>query len=434
MSESEISQEKDYLKRLKGLMYFRALFALMMGASTAGYYFGGVPAALIKPLFLLLGLSAGLLMLSAVYFIANKLIGGRPFFVYTQLFLDTVAITLIILITGGFLSIFITLYLVVIMCASMILYRKGSMIIASLSSAQFILVAVNEYYGILESIGMPGSFIGDGLQVLYKVPATVIACYAVAFLSGILADQEKIARKELKAMADHLKRVEKAAVAGEMAAGLAHEIKNPLASLTGSIQLLREDENCDPDNDKLMQIILREADRLSTLVTDFLFFAKPQTGKVEIFRLDSALMETVDFFEKDTSCVGSISLEKKFVPDVWVEMDQGHLRQIMWNLLKNASEANEGDGTITIEMNTVKDAHVIVRITDNGCGIPKENMSLIFNPFFTTRSEGTGLGLSIVQRILASYDSRLDVDSEVNKGTIFTLRLNRVATPAGTSG
>jgi len=429
VSESEISQEKDYLKRLKGLMYFRALFALMMGASTIGYYFGGVPATLIKPLLLLLGLSLGLLILSAVYFIANKLIGRRPFFVYTQLFLDTVTITLIILITGGFLSIFTTLYLVIIMCASMILYRKGSVIIASLSSAQFILVAVNEYYGILEPIGMAGSFIGDGWQVLYKVPPTVIACYAVAFLSGILADQEKMARKELKAMEDHLKRVEKAAATGEMAAGLAHEIKNPLASLTGSIQLLREDENCDPDNDKLMQIILREADRLSTLVTDFLFFAKPQIGKTEIFRLDSALVETVDFFEKDTSCVGSISLEKKFVPDVWVEMDQGHLRQILWNLLKNASAAIEGDGTITIEMNTVKDTHVIVKITDSGCGIPKENVSLIFNPFFTTRSEGTGLGLSIVQRILASYDSRLDVDSDVNKGTTFTLRFKQVSPP-----
>jgi len=90
-------------------------------------------------------------------------------------------------------------------------------------------------------------------------------------------------------------------------------------------------------------------------------------------------------------------------------------------------------GTISLEMNTVKDTHVIVKITDRGCGIPKENMSLIFNPFFTTRSEGTGLGLSIVQRILASYDSRLDVDSEVGKGTTFTLRLRQVPNPADTS-
>lgn len=433
VSEPQLFHEKNYLKRLKGLMYFRVLFAFMMGLSAAGYYFGGGSSQLIKPLLLLLWLSAALIILSAVYFIVYRLIGGRSFFAYTQFFIDTIIITLIILITGGLSSIFTILYLVVIMCASMILYRKGSTLIATLCTVQFILVAASEYYGILSPVGMEGGYIGNGWQILYKVPATVIACYAVAFLGGILAEQEKNARKELKAMEDHLKRVKKTAAAGEMAAGLAHEIKNPLASLTGSIQLLREDENCDPDNDKLMQIILREADRLNTLVTDFLFFAKPQIGKSQIFKLDSALMETVVFFEKDTSCRGRIFLEKKFIPDIWIEMDQGHLRQIMWNLLKNASEAISGNGTISIEIDTIKDTHAIVTIRDNGCGIPEENTTLIFNPFFTTRSEGTGLGLSIVQRILAGYDARLDVDSQVDTGTTFTLRLKRVANPAGAS-
>ena len=432
MSEPQF-QDKDYFKRLKGLMYFRALFAFMMGLSAAGYLFSGESSELLKPLLLLLLLSAGLIILSVFYFIVYRFIGGKTVFVYAQLFVDTVIITLIILITGGFSSIFTTLYLVVIMCASMILYRRGSTLIATLCSAQFVLIAVNEYYGILAPIGMAGNYIGNGWQILYKVPATVIACYAVAFLSGILAEQEKNARKELKAMEDHLKRVEKTAAAGEMAAGLAHEIKNPLASLTGSIQLLREDENCDPDNDKLMQIILREADRLSTLVTDFLFFAKPQTGRSQLFKLDSVLMETVDFFEKDTSFQGRISIEKRFIPDVWVEMDQGHLRQIMLNLLKNASEAIQEEGTITIETETTKDSHAIVTIRDNGCGIPEENMAQIFNPFFTTRPEGTGLGLSIVQRILAGYDARLDVDSEIGKGTSFTLRLRRAGNPTEAS-
>jgi two-component system sensor histidine kinase PilS (NtrC family) len=144
-------------------------------------------------------------------------------------------------------------------------------------------------------------------------------------------------------------------------------------------------------------------------------------------------METMDFFEKDTSCRGRISIEKKFIPDVWVEMDQGHLRQIMLNLLKNASEAIQEKGTISVEIEKTKDSHAIVTIRDNGCGIPAQHMSHIFDPFFTTRPEGTGLGLSIVQRILAGYDARLDVDSDVGTGTAFKLRLKQARNPVDAS-
>ena len=120
----------------------------------------------------------------------------------------------------------------------------------------------------------------------------MIACFAVAFLSTLLSEQTRKTKKELQTMEHHVKRVEKMALIGEMAAGLAHEIKNPLASLTGSIQLLKEDMRYDPDHDRLMQIILREADRLSSLASNFLFYARPPAGKVESIELGEVLLES----------------------------------------------------------------------------------------------------------------------------------------------
>ena len=262
----------------------------------------------------------------------------------------------------------------------------------------------------------------------YKVANITVACFGVALLSSFLSERERGAKQELKSMEEHVKRVEKMAVVGEMAAGLAHEIKNPLASLTGSVQILREELDYDPVRDKLMKIVLREADRLSTLVADFLMFARPPRGKVQPILLDQAVDETLSLFEKDRNISGRISVEKDYAPDVWVEFDPSNLRQVLWNLLLNAAEAIEGDGGIDI---TVRNSggHGVVEIADDGCGISPEQIKSIFSPFFTTKAEGTGLGLSIVHSILESYESTLDVESSHGRGTKMILKIKSVQPP-----
>jgi two-component system sensor histidine kinase HydH len=266
-------------------------------------------------------------------------------------------------------------------------------------------------------------------QIFFKLMITMMACFAVAFLSSILAEQTRNTKKELRTMENHVRRVEKMAAIGEMAAGLAHEIKNPLASLSGSIQLLKEDMRYDPDHDRLMQIILREADRLSSLASNFLLYARPPAGKVEAIKLDRAVLEAAELFEKDGSNNGRITTSKKVTPDVWITMDPGHLHQILWNLLLNAAEAIDAEGNIGIEMFPLRNKHACVKITDNGCGISKETLASIFDPFFTTKPSGTGLGLSIVHRILEAYDAWLNVESEPNKGTTVTLNFKQIDPP-----
>ena len=314
----------------------------------------------------------------------------------------------------------------------MSLPMRGTMVIASLCSIQFACLVELEYFGTLNPFGTDTNLLASTYgwyQIAFKLMITAIACFAVAFLSSLLAEQTRKTKKELRMMEGHVKRVEKMAAIGEMAAGLAHEIKNPLASLSGSIQLLKEDMRYDPDHARLMQIILREADRLSSLASNFLLYARPPAGKVEPIKLDGAMLETAELFEKDGSNNGRITTSKKISPDLWITMDRGHLHQILWNLLLNAAEAIEDEGQIEIEMFPLKNKHVCVKITDNGCGISKETLTSIFDPFFTTKPSGTGLGLSIVHRILEAYDAWLSVESELNKGTTVTLNFRQIDPP-----
>ena len=414
-------------------MLFRVLFSTLLLGSSIVLQLGDSPPPFGPPLKFLYGLIATIFFLSIIYALIIDRIKKPIVFAYVQILVDTFVVTVILFVTGSFSSIFSFLYLVVIIYSSILLSIRGTLIIAAICSIQFGIMVDFEYYGVIYP------FVGDEAmlasyhpwnQVLYKILITMTACFAVAFLSSFLSEQVRSTRKELRDMENHVKRVEKMAAVGEMAAGLAHEIKNPLASLTGSIQLLKEDIQYDPDHDRLMQIILREADRLSSLANNFLLYARPPAGKVEAIELEKVVMETAELFEKDASNDGRITTTKKLQPDIWVSMDPVHLRQILWNLLLNASEAIEGRGVIDIQLYELKSKRACIKLSDNGCGMSSEELKSIFDPFFTTKPNGTGLGLSIVHRILEAYDFWLNVESEINKGTTLTIHFKQMDTPS----
>jgi two-component system sensor histidine kinase PilS (NtrC family) len=159
-------------------------------------------------------------------------------------------------------------------------------------------------------------------------------------------------------------------------------------------------------------------------------YARPPAAKVETIEFDKVLIETAELFEKDASHDGRITITKNIQSGIWISMDPVHLRQIFWNLLLNASEAIDGEGVIDIEMYGLKNKRACIKITDDGCGMSPEELKPIFDPFYTTKANGTGLGLSIVHRILEAYDSWLNVESEVNKGTTFTLQFKQMESSA----
>ncbi|MFP3980919.1 MAG: two-component system sensor histidine kinase NtrB [Desulfobacterales bacterium] len=421
---------QDLHRKIKWLIFFRALFGVVL--------LGSILVPIMRPdmeleltgraLDYLLLISLALLVLSFVYIAVLPWIRRLMLFAYVQVGIDTFLVTLIIFVTGSFSSIFAFMYLVVIVYAAMVIYRSGGMVIATLCAIQYGLLIDLEYYGIIHPLGYEADFLSasyDWPYIIYKLLLIIVACYAVAVLSGFLSEQERSAKRDLWAMEDQMKRMERLAAVGEMAAGLAHEIKNPLASLTGSIQMMQDQLDYDPEQERLMQIVMREADRLSTLVTDFLRFAKPGPGNAEVIRLDDVVSEVVGLFASDPRYQSEIEVKTDLAAGLHVKFDPEHLRQVLWNLLYNAAEALEDRGEIEVKVYPGRKPHACISITDNGPGMDEQTLSSVFDPFFSTKSGGTGLGLSIVQQVVGAHGGLVDIDSTPGRGTTVTIRLRR---------
>ena len=415
-------------KRLGWLIVFRVVFATILALSTLVYSTGEHLSAKDHPLAVLYVISALLIFLSGVYAAVLGWVRRKVLFAYGQILLDSLFITVLIFVTGCSESIFTFLYLVGIMGASMLLPRGGSMVMAAFSSVQYAVLVFVENRGMLGFLGGQSSVtvMADWPQMFYRIVIIASACFAVAFLSGILALQARRARRDLGVVERHLKRVERMAAMGEMVAGMAHEIKNPLASISGSIQLLAENTEPGSPNLRLMQIVLRETQRLSAIVTDFLLFAKPKSGTVKEMQLDLAIGEVVSLFRLDPRCAGRIEVVLKLDSPVWVAMDPGHLKQVLWNLLKNSAEAIDKTGTISIRLEVSRTDRIYLTLSDTGCGIQAADLEAVFDPFFTTKGSGSGLGLSIVHRIIDSYQGVIDLETRPGRGTTFTLILKGV--------
>jgi two-component system sensor histidine kinase PilS (NtrC family) len=213
------------------------------------------------------------------------------------------------------------------------------------------------------------------------------------------------------------------AAVGEMAAGIAHEIRNPLASMAGSIQILRDELPLTPDQSQLMDIVLRESDRLNDTIRSFLSFAKPLRNAVAELDVRQILTDTARLLENSAEVTDRHSIVVA-VPDapVTYRADEAQIRQIVWNLATNGLRAMPAGGQLRLRVLTTpatgaRHAEVIVGVDDEGVGIAPEDVDGIFQPFRGGFANGTGLGLSIVHRIASDYGGEVRVVSQQGKGT-----------------
>jgi len=227
---------------------------------------------------------------------------------------------------------------------------------------------------------------------------------------------------ELKRLAEEIKKKEKLAAVGELSAKIAHEIRNPLASLKGSMELLRENAVSPGQRERLMGIALAEMDRLNSIITDFLDYSKPSAPMVADFDLNAVLGETLEML--GNSGATGISVRRAFDGPLPVKADSQKLQQVFWNLGLNALDAMPGGGELSVHTRTL-DGSVEITFSDTGAGIRKEDLEKIFFPFFTTKSNGTGLGLSIAYRIVEDHGGSIAVESAPGKGSRFRVRLPR---------
>jgi two-component system sensor histidine kinase PilS (NtrC family) len=215
------------------------------------------------------------------------------------------------------------------------------------------------------------------------------------------------------------------AAVGEMAAGIAHEIRNPLASISGSMQVLRKELALNGEQSQLMDIVLRESERLNQTIRSFLAYARPQ--RFGIARLDlRPVLQDAALLLRNSAEVGQQHVVDVDVPalPVWCEADEGQVRQVIWNLATNGLRAMPGGGTLTLaaRREAGNSAGVLV-VRDEGVGIPESELDAIFQPFHGAFEKGSGLGMAIVHRIVNDYGGQIRVTSKPAEGTTVEVRL-----------
>ena len=491
----------------------------------------------VDPFFFLIGLTYAL---SVIYLGTLRYVERYPWIADAQMGVDAILVSAFIHVTGGITSYFSSLYLLPIMAASTVRFRRGALQVATLSALLYLALVVAQY--VEPTAFFPASWQALGRLELpsqrfaqYTVAINLFGFFAVALLSGSLADNVRSAgarlekastqiadlrafnqyvidsmlsglvtadvngriltfnraastitglpsgqtigrdiaevlqlpdhfRQRLQTLgetrsqrADHqyrspdgrlldigltvttlslpngrsgylltfqdvteVRRLERGArmqqrlaAVGEMAAGIAHEIRNPLASMSGSIQVLRQELPLTEEQAQLMDIVLRESERLNDTIKSFLAYARPH--RVVLTRLD------VRCVVQDTATLlrNSADVRDEHVVDidlpahpVWFEADENQLRQILWNLATNGLRAMSSGGRLLMSAKVEREAdfeELIIAITDEGCGIRPADLDELFQPFRSSFEKGTGLGLAIVHRIVTDYNGSIQV-------------------------
>ena len=245
-------------------------------------------------------------------------------------------------------------------------------------------------------------------------------------IGDILVFQDLTAIKKMELILEKNRRL---AFIGEMAAGLAHEMRNPLASISGSIQVLHKSLPLNETDERLMQIILRGKDQLESFMRDFLLLSRPTPGIPEMIKITDIIediLESIRYLPDWRDDIQVIKSLQDHLP--FIRANKTEIRQLIWNVLMNAIQSMPNGGRVTIE--TGKDTPDIsagqfleIKISDNGQGIMENDLGKIFEPFYTTREKGTGLGLAIVNRIVEGHAGKIKVDSRSGEGTTFMIWL-----------
>ncbi len=265
-----------------------------------------------------------------------------------------------------------------------------------------------------------------GLEVRVEVKSSDdIGRLGEAF-NSLLTKLERTRRQMERYHYEQMKRADRLASIGEMAAGIAHEIKNPLAGIAGVIQVLRKEQPIGDQKRAVLDEVLSQVERMDKAVRNLLSFARPPEPKMTLVDINELIGKLFDFFAPQFAR-NAIATERKLATGLpWLTLDPDLIQQALINIALNAIQAMPEGGEFVVETRSVKPegdnpGSVEVLCHDTGKGISLENLSRIFNPFFTTRQQGTGLGLSITQRIIEQHGGEINVTSSLGKGTGFTI-------------
>jgi len=362
--------------------------------------------------------------LSAAYGLLLR--GGRMLrtIAFVQLVTDQLIWTALIYVSGGVTSGGVSLYGLTCLVGAVLLgVRGGLAALASAGLAYFgLAVALNEGFLQVPPDQPPNVYITTWSDTAYPMLANFVALATVTGLASYLGERLRVTGGDLEEARERAERAEQLAALGRLAAGLAHEIRNPLGSIAGSIELLGTSPGLSDEDKRLCVIVQREAARLNDLVGDMLELAKPRApslGAVEA----AGLARDVVLLASQSGRGTDVSVTYDGPDQLRVRADASQVRQLLWNLVRNAVQASSPGDEVCVRLIKRGEGDAVLEVSDTGPGIPEEARQKLFDAFFTTRSHGTGVGLAVVKRIVDDHGWTIRVRSVDGRGATFSVMI-----------
>jgi two-component system, NtrC family, sensor histidine kinase HydH len=344
--------------------------------------------------------------------------------VTVQLVLDQAIWTVVVYLSGGATSGATSLYGISCIFGAILSGFKGAALAAMAAAGYYLLLVFGMQYGWVRPPPDQPSvvYLLSGDEAIYGAVVNLLVLIVVALLSGNLTERLRATGGQLARAEARADRAEREAELGRLAAALAHEIRNPLGSISGSIRMLRTNPGLDEDDQQLCDIVDREASRLNDLVSDMLNLAKTRKPELQIVDLSQVAREVVDLAAHSGRGFQDVPIVFIGLPELRVSADSAMLRQLLWNLVRNAVQASTAGSAVRVA-SRIEDGRAEIQVVDHGEGLDPTAKGKLFDPFYTTRSKGTGIGLAVVRRIVDDHGWTIQVLDTEGGGATFQVVL-----------
>ncbi|MBN1939359.1 MAG: hypothetical protein JW843_07225 [Candidatus Aminicenantes bacterium] len=355
---------------------------------------------------------------------------------YAQILVDLAVISGLVYISGGISGQLHFLYVFSIIAAGLVLEGRAAFLTAALSSILFGVLADSLAYGWIPYF-RPDQAPDTGIGfTLYTVFTAWGLFFVIAVLVAQLSSSLRKTRAALAAAQKAIEAREREAAAGRASAFVAHEIRNPLAAISGAVQVLQGDLSLDEEQSRLMAIVVKESRRVSLSIEQFLSMAGPGKQTYSAFKLAEPVSETLTMLRMSGELTDLVKIKGNYSSaDITYFGSPGQFKQVFWNLIGNALKAMPEGGELSVDFGRPKKNDLSIRIIDTGRGMTAEEKARIFEPFYTRFDGGRGLGMAVVRQILDSYAGNIAVQSEPHVGTEVLITLPyREFPPSGGEG
>jgi len=375
----------------------------------------------LMPFYLLVSVAYGL---SLAYLLLLLWDSHFRFQAVVQVVFDVLFITALVYISGGIGGQMYFLYVFAILAAGFVLGGRAAFLVAGFSAVVFGFMADAMFYGLIPYFRPDQAVETSAGRVLFTIFLAWALYFVIAFLASRTAASLRRAREALVAAQRELEVKERLAAAGRASAIVAHEIRNPLAAISGAVQVLRGELELGGEQGKLMDIVVRESKRVSRSIEQFLSMAAPSRQTFATFRLSEALSETLTMLRMGGEIDGGVEVQGNYATAPFEYFGSpAQFKQVFWNLIRNALKSMPEGGVLSLDLFQGGKDELRIRIADTGRGMSPAEKARIFEPFYTRFEGGRGLGLAVVRQILDGYAGRIEIRSEERVGTEVILTL-----------